>query len=411
MKKVTISLLLILMISVCPGIVCAQYKFFSPKEGFAIEVSLENTDLKRLPMYRNSISSLAVTGDFIVGGTSAKEGLTPFVFVASLKAQEMKHVTDLNEVIPGQRSIPTGYFKGKDNVLYAGTIAHKKADGSGGDGHLIQVTLGLRGQINIEDLGVPVRGEGVFSLVGNEKGTHLFGVTFPSGIFFKYNIARKQFQTFKDVAPVRSDIRKLEQFALVPEQYLARALVEDNNGLIYGSAAINRIFVYNPKNDSFSFLEDNIPEVWGRRALGQVESWAKSPEGILFGGNAGDGQLFSIDPETKKVKNLGKPIMMPRLRALTFAKDGNLYGMAGGAPGYAHLFRYDPRGAGFVDLGNPEFKMVAPGIEQGILWRGFQIGTMTASEDGKYIVMGEDEDLSQLLIFAVGEYNEGRIGY
>lgn len=36
---------------------------------------------------------------------------------------------------------------------------------------------------------------------------------------------------------------------------------------------------------------------------------------------------------------------------------------------------------------------------------------MTASGDGKYIVMGEDEDLSQLLIFAVGEYNEGRIGY
>ncbi len=49
----------------------AQY--FYPLNGFAIEVSLENTDLKRLPIYRNSISSLKVVGDFIIGGTSANE--------------------------------------------------------------------------------------------------------------------------------------------------------------------------------------------------------------------------------------------------------------------------------------------------------------------------------------------------
>ena len=41
-----------------------------------------------------------------------------------------------------------------------------------------------------------------------------------------------------------------------------------------------------------------------------------------------------------------------------------------------------------MDLGNPEFKMVAPGIEQGILWRGFQLSTLATSADGKYVVMG-----------------------
>ena len=44
----------------------AQYTFFSPKESFAIEVSLPNTELKRLPIYQNSISSLIVTGDYII---------------------------------------------------------------------------------------------------------------------------------------------------------------------------------------------------------------------------------------------------------------------------------------------------------------------------------------------------------
>lgn len=411
MKKLTTSFLALFLMNVCPAVVYAQYTFFNPKEGFAIEVSLDNTDLKRLPIYRNSISSLVVVGDHVVGGTSAKEGLNPFVFVASIKERQLKTFTDLNEVIAGQRSISTGYVKGKNGVLFAGTIANKKSDGSTGEGHLMQIRIGSDAKINIEDLGVPVAGEGIFSLVGDAKGTTLFGVTFPSGIFFKYNIARKEVKTFKDLVPTQKDIRKFHEYALEPQDYLSKALVEDNSGLIYGSGPVNRIFTFNPKDDSFKFLDDNLPEVWGRRTLGQVESWAKSSQGILFGGNAGDGQLFSIDPATKKVRNLGKVMMMPRLRALTFAKDGKLYGIAGGAPGYAHLFSYDPKGEGFVDLGNPEFNMVAPGIEQGIMWRGFQIGTMATSEDGKYIVMGEDEDLSQLLIFAVGEYNEGRIGY
>ena len=90
--------------------------------------------------------------------------------------------------------------------------------------------------------------------------------------------------------------------------------------------------------------------------------------------------------------------MMNRLRGLTTAKDGKIYGIAGAAPGYAHLFSYDEKN-GFVDMGNPEFEMKAPGIEQGINWRGFQLGSIASSEDGKYIVIGEDESLSQLLVF------------
>ena len=45
--------------------------------------------------------------------------------------------------------------------------------------------------------------------------------------------------------------------------------------------------------------------------------------------------------------------------------------------------------------------MKEPGIEQGIAWRGFQIGTLAVSEDGRYVVMGEEEALSQLMVFPV----------
>ncbi len=408
-KKNLICLILILV--VYPDFTFAQYKFFNPKEGFAIEVSLPNTDLKRLPIYRNSISSLIVIDDYIIGGTSAIEGLSPFIFVASIKKRELISFKDVDEVVNGQQQIRSGYCRGKNNLIFAGTVANKNTGSSEGDGHLIQINISSQGTINIEDLGIPVPGEGIFSLLCNSEGTMLYGITIPSGKFFKFDINTRQSKIFNDIAPTEKELLTLNQYAIGPENYLSKAIIQDDKGLIYGSMPINRLFCFNPHDESFVVLEDPLPEVWGRKALGQVESWTKSDDGILYGGNAGDGQLFKLNPITNKVVNLGKPIMMNRLRGLTFGNDGKLYGIAGALPGYTHLFVYDPISGGFLDLGNPEFNMVAPGIEQGILWRGFQMGTLTSSEDGKYIVMGEDESLSQLLIFAVGDYNIDRQGF
>ena len=90
--------------------------------------------------------------------------------------------------------------------------------------------------------------------------------------------------------------------------------------------------------------------------------------------------------------------MMPGLAGLAEGADSEIYGIAGGSPAYSHLFSYD-ESEGFIDYGNPEFTMVAPGIEQGILWRGFQLATIAASDDGEYIVMGESESLSHLMVF------------
>lgn len=379
----------------------AQYSFFKPKGSFAIEVSLDNTKMKRLPIYRNAITSLSVVGDLIVGGTNAEEGLSPFLFVASLSGKEVKEYKDLESVIPGQKGIVTGFHKSNANTLFAGTIPNGVKDG-GKDGHIIEVKVGQSGITNIVDLGVPVPGEGIYALAINEKSGVLYGVTYPKGIFFSFDIKTKKAKTYNNLVPTTEVLNKLEhEFSLKPDNYVCKALAVDNSGNVYGSLPINKLFYFDPRTEQFNILKDSLPEVWGRNVLGQVESWAKSKDGKLYGGNAGDGQLFMIDPITKKVKNLGKPVMMNRLRGLTFGKDGSLYGIAGGMPGYAHLFKYNDK-EGFKDYGNPEFDMVAPGLEQGILWRGFQLGTIASSPDGKYIVMGEDESLSQLLVFPVG---------
>lgn len=379
----------------------AQYTFFSPKEAFAIEVSLDNSGFKRLPIYRNAISSLAVSGDFIVAGTSASAGLAPYVFTASFSKREMQHMVDLETAIPGQSAIRTGFSKGKNKILYAGTLENSAGEKEKSGGHIISVMVRADGTPVIKDLGVPVAKEDVFSLTIDAGGNNLYGITYPTGIFFSYAIATKKVQVYRDIIPTPKDLQLYSEYLLQPGDYLCKALVVANNGLVLGSAPINKLFAFNPATGKFQFFKSEIPEVWGRRALGQIESWAIASNGNLFAGNAGDGQLLQVDPVTRTVKNMGKPIMMPRLRGLAFGYNGKLFGIAGALPGYAHLFSYDPVNEGYKDYGNPQFKMVAPGIEQGIDWRGFQLGTIAVSEDGKYIVLGEDEALSQLMVFPV----------
>jgi len=379
----------------------AQYEFFTPKESFAIEVSLDNVLLKRLPIYRNSITSLAVSGDYIIGGTTASLGLAPFVFTASISRREMVNLLDLDKIIPGQRCIRTGFSRGVNKVFYAGTLPDTISEKGKTGGHLMAVSTDATGNPIVKDLGIPVPGEGIFSLTIDTKRAFLYGVTWPTGIFFRYSLATKRVDTYKEIVPVPGDLQLFAEFVLEPEDYLCKALTATKNGLIVGSSPVNRMFSFDPATEKFHFFKMEIPDVWGRRSLGQIECWTLTKRGKLFAGNAGDGQLLEVDPLSYSIKNIGKPIMMPRLRGLVEGRDGKLWGIAGAVPGYAHLFSFDAGKEGFKDYGNPQFKMVAPGIEQGIDWRGFQLATITSSEDGKYIVMGEDEALSQLLVFAV----------
>jgi hypothetical protein len=374
----------------------AEYVFFTPEGSFAVEVSLENSPYLRLPIYRNAITSLEVVGDTVIGGTTASSGLSPYLFTVSLSRRRVESVLDLARVIPDQCAIQSGFGRGDGGTLFAGTLPVAK----GGSGHLIQVRV-LEGNIEVKDLGVPVAREGVFALIADARRGAIYGVSHPSGQFFVFDMAKRQTRTFDQIVLSRKTLAFLHAYALNPEDVLSRRLALDDQGRVYGSYPVSRLFRFNPGSAQLETLPDPLPEIWGRSPLGRVDAWAVAKDGTLYGGNAGDGQLFKLDSNNGRLTNLGKPVMMPRLKGLAFGADGKLYGVGGASPGYAHLFSFDPTGKGFADLGNPRFTMTETGIEQGIAWRGFQIGTVAASEDGKYIVLGEEESLSQLMVFTV----------
>lgn len=373
----------------------ARYTFFSPEGSFTVEVSLENAGNMRLPMYRNAITSLEVVGDHAIGGTAADDGLAPFLFAVSLSKRRLETVYPLERLLPGQRSIQSGFGRGADGTLFAGTMPGRQ----GQSGRLIAVRL-RQGALAVEDLGVPVPGEGVFALSCDAKRGALYGISHPSGKFFAFRMGDRHTDVYEATATTRRETGYLGEYAITPEDYLSRRVVIDSRGRVYGSRPGGKLFRFDPATRQMETLPEGLPEVWGRNPLGRVDAWAVAPDGSLYGGNAGDGQLFRLDPETGKVTNLGKPAMMPRLQGLAFDRHGALWGVTGAPPGYTHLFRYTPD-RGFIDYGNPNFPMVAPGLEQGIAWRGFHIGAVAASEDGRYIVLGETEALSQLMVFPV----------
>lgn len=380
----------------------AQGDFFSPPDSFAVEVSLDNAPFLRLPIYRNAIDSLAVVGDYAIGGTSADRGLSPYVFAVSLSRRRLEIAFPLERALSGQRSIQSGFGLGPQGVLYAGTMP----DRPGESGHIISIQVRGR-ELAVSDLGAPIPGEGIFALTADPNSGVIFGLSHPSGKFFVFHPQEKSTQTYPETAPSRRVLYSLHDYALDPDDYLCRRLILDRSGRVYGSQPEYKLFRFDPAQKKIEILAAALPEVWGRRPLSRVDAWALAPDGALYGGNAGDGQLFRLDPATGQLVNLGKPAMMPRLKGLAFGGDGALYGVSGAAPGYAHLFRYR-QSEGFTDLGNPRFMMRAEGIEQGIGWRGFQIGAVAASEDGRYIVLGEEEALSQLMVFPVSASPHGR---
>ncbi len=392
----TVTVLFLAVLVPMGSVLLAEFVFFSPPGGYAVEVSLENSPPPHLPMYRNAITSLEIVGDHAIGGTSADPGSSPFLFSVSLSSRRLESRLDLADLVAGQRSVCSGFGRGLSGPLWAGTLPDRDGD----SGHLIEVRV-EGAMLNAFDRGTPVPGEGIFALAASFDGEELYGIAHPSGRFFNYNVNSGATRVFEETALSPETLHFLGAYALTPEDVLCRRLAVDSRGRVYGSRPVSKLFRFDPNEKEIEVLPDEIPAVWGRRPLGRADSWAVGPDGLLYGGNSGDGQLFSLNPEDGSVTNLGKPIMMPGMKGLGFGRDGFLYGIAGAAPGYAHLFRYDPLGKGFLDLGNPRFLLKAPGIEQGIWWRGFQIGTLAVSEDGRWIALGEQEALSQLMVFPV----------
>jgi hypothetical protein len=375
-------------------------------------------EINQIPANSSAVTSLRSTAQGrIYGGTMGDEA---YLFLYDPKINKVRHLGKL----PGAEGIHHALVEDREGLLYIGTgknifaeleFTKKTHPGSMGaatslwadvqrpyasypGGHLFrydprtgdQRVLYPGDPAPVENLGVAVPKNGIYALEIDAGANAIYGVTYPDGRFFSYDISNRR---FKDLGEIDSEV-----FFHGPEREwrsLPRALAVGQDGRVYTSGKDGFLTYYDPKDGGLHLTTARVPgEYYPVQAYSGhpvVEAFAQSPEGLIYGASS-DGFVFSFEPRTQKLINLGKPRVSRRIRALALSHV-TLYMIAGERIEPCRLFTYDLKGGGFDDLG-----VLAVDRSPYFSWRGHQFDSMAAGPTGT-IYIGESERRSHLFLY------------
>ena len=372
-----------------------------------------------IPVNSSAITSLITSRSGIIYGcTSGEEA---YLFLFDPATNKVRHLGK----IPGHTGVHHSLVEDIDGNIYIGTgkdmfadvPLSKRGDGddkfdvtlwkdikkhfssyAGGRLYRYNVTSNsiiklADGHADIQDLGIPLPNNSIYALTINPRYGEIYGLTYPDGHFFVYNISSKKFTDLGEV-----DSQKVYHGPERQWRTLPRALVCDDSGRVFMSGNKATLKYYDPK--ARQLVSTNI-EIPGDYYYIQfyfdytaVEYFAKDANGLIYGGTT-DGYLFAFDPVKMQLRNLGKVRESRRLRCLALGKDGKVYFMAGerSASRPCQFYAYDPHAGAFETLG-----MLIVDRSPYYYWRGQQFDCMTAGVDGT-IYLGESERKSHLFLF------------
>jgi len=180
----------------------------------------------------------------------------------------------------------------------------------------------------------------------------LYGVTEGDGLFFKLDMAAGNLNPVV-VGPVHPPPLNPKKGG-AHHPFFSTRLILDRAGRVWGTSGSARLWHYDPQHDKLMPWGPRVPAAAGRDAHTTVSAWAVDPaSGMIYGGTSPDGFFFKLNPETLQVTPLGKPTRLDEIHCLCVARDGRVYGMAGGEEDIGHLFVYNPADGGLADLGVP----------------------------------------------------------
>lgn len=178
-----------------------------------------------------------------------------------------------------------------------------------------------------------------------------------------------------------------------PEGYqVSKALFTDVEGNVYTAGAAGVLYRYSPVEGKLKGLKAKLPAVRGREPWASLDAASPGPDGLIYGGSF-DGYIFTFDPKTHEVVNLGKPLRQQRIQGLVFSGD-KLYGVGGEEEGLPRAFAYDPQTSGF-QLGGT-LRVAAGDIIRE------PVGGLVADQEGR-IYVGTTGRLGNLYVWRRGE--------
>ncbi len=245
----------------------------------------------------------------------------------------------------------------------------------------------IHAECPVDDLGMPMEHEGIYALISDADRGILYGLTYPSGSFFRYEIAGAKFTLLGRVAEHRMHGEKFER-----DRLIGRALAIDGKGNVFTSGEDGALFRYRPGASAIEKLAATVPAEPGREGFNRVEVWSADSGGTLYGATS-DGYLFRLRPDPLTVENLGKPLNQYRISGLALAHNGKFYGVGGDDDDMARLFCYDPISGvyqilGFIDVNRRPY----------YTWQAYRIGAMCAGADGT-LYLGQSERKSRLYLY------------
>ena len=376
--------------------------------------------VNEIPVNSSAITSLITARDGIIyGGTSGDEA---YFFLFDPAINKARHLGKIS----GHSSIHHSIVEDKNGNIYIGTGKNMFEDLTlskwGEEDDKFDVTLWkdikrhfndyYGGQLycyrpaesnekvklvdmecEIEDLGIPLANNSIYALTINPEGEEIYGLTYPDGHFFIYNIALKKFTDLGEI-----DSQKVYHGPERQWRTLSRALICDDSGRVYMSGNKGMLKYYDPKTGELVNTDIEVPGDYYYLQFYQdytaVEYFAKDTGSLIYGGTT-DGYLFSFDPQKMQLNNLGKVRASRRLRCLTIGKDGKVYLMAGelSTTRPCQFYMYDPQLGRFETLG-----LLIADRSPYYYWRGQQFDCMTTGLDGT-IYFGESERKSHLFLY------------
>jgi sugar lactone lactonase YvrE len=199
----------------------------------------------------------------------------------------------------GESKIHTRICQGKDGKIYFGTM-------QGGIGHISKLPhywhpdqyegghlfeYDPRTEIT-RDLGIPVRCEGLQTMVMDRERNVLYLITWPKKTFLKYdlNTHRTTIYGVFGWSPTSKEKVKI---------HLGRELIITDKGMIYAINNFGCLFRYNPDTE---VLEDTDIMV---RENDSLRIHVRTKEGIIYFATS-LGYLFRMDPKTEAIEPLGQ---------------------------------------------------------------------------------------------------------
>jgi hypothetical protein len=200
-------------------------------------------------------------------------------------------------------------------------------------GHILAFNKSTR---KFEDFGVAPRGEGIITMNMDIQRQRVYGITWPGGILFRYDIPKRE---WKDLGPF---FEQGENGKGATYRTICRSLgIDPEDGSVYFTTGDGNIHRYGYDRETVETVQgDNLKKDYfglydvtssGHMAYNWRQVFYHPGTRMFYGVHGNSGYLFRFDPRAERVAVLQRITSMPSQRAGMF--DQFSYGYLGFALG------------------------------------------------------------------------------